>query len=191
MRRLLIWNATSSYGVTRICPLSRVVEDVPSWLYSYVSQLNLWLELSQTKTWTWLSRGKWTFGALVNNVWSVAAHSDDLPDMNEFLLRLTNYNLKKGWYLTMADRHDRQLKRSRRLSLRTPLGRVRRIMKLGAEPVDVGLHVTTTQSMSPVDRPGSCAAGRLPHSKHAEEEVSAVSRNATPLAFYPSAGQRL
>jgi hypothetical protein len=40
--------------------------------------------------------GKWTFGALANNVWSVAGHSE-LPDVNQFLLQyFINYNLKKG-----------------------------------------------------------------------------------------------
>jgi hypothetical protein len=44
--------------------------------------------------------GKWVFGALVNNVWSAAGHSN-LPDVNQFLLQyFINYNLQKGWYLT-------------------------------------------------------------------------------------------
>jgi len=40
--------------------------------------------------------GKWTAGALINNVWSVARHSD-LPDVNQFLLQyFINYNLQKA-----------------------------------------------------------------------------------------------
>lgn len=45
--------------------------------------------------------GEWTFGALLNNVWSVAGHPN-LPDVNQFLLQyFINYNLQKGWYLTL------------------------------------------------------------------------------------------
>lgn len=44
--------------------------------------------------------GKWTLGFVVNNVWSVAGHSN-LPGINQFLLQyFINYNLEKGWYLT-------------------------------------------------------------------------------------------
>lgn len=44
----------------------------------------------------------WTIGALANNYWSVAGHSDkDKPAVNQFLLQyFANYNMKKGWYLT-------------------------------------------------------------------------------------------
>jgi hypothetical protein len=46
--------------------------------------------------------GKWTIGALVNNVWSVAG-STHRPHVNQMLLQyFINYNLKKGWYLTSA-----------------------------------------------------------------------------------------
>ena len=45
-----------------------------------------------------------TIGALVNNYWSVAGHSDrDKPAVNQFLLQwFVNYNMKKGWYLKTA-----------------------------------------------------------------------------------------
>ena len=44
--------------------------------------------------------GKWTVGLRINNVWSVAGHSN-LPDVNQFLLQyFINYNLPKGYYLT-------------------------------------------------------------------------------------------
>jgi hypothetical protein len=46
--------------------------------------------------------GKWTIGALVNNVWSVAG-STHRPHVNQMLLQyFINYNLNKGWYLTSA-----------------------------------------------------------------------------------------
>jgi len=44
--------------------------------------------------------GKWTVGALINNVWSVAG-STHRPHVNQMLLQyFINYNMKKGWYLT-------------------------------------------------------------------------------------------
>jgi hypothetical protein len=46
--------------------------------------------------------GHWTLGALVNNVFSVAA-STHRPYVNQMLLQyFINYNLKKGWFLTSA-----------------------------------------------------------------------------------------
>jgi hypothetical protein len=46
--------------------------------------------------------GKWTIGALTNNVWSVAG-SSHRPSVNQFLLQyFINYNMKKGWYLTSS-----------------------------------------------------------------------------------------
>jgi hypothetical protein len=46
--------------------------------------------------------GKWTIGALVNNVWSVAG-STHRPSVNQMLLQyFINYNMKKGWYLTSS-----------------------------------------------------------------------------------------
>ena len=46
--------------------------------------------------------GKWTLGALVNNVWSIAG-SGSRPDVNQILLQyFVNYNLNKGWYITIS-----------------------------------------------------------------------------------------
>ena len=46
--------------------------------------------------------GKWTFGALVNNAWSVAGPSDR-ADVNQMGLQyFINYNLNKGWYLSSS-----------------------------------------------------------------------------------------
>jgi len=42
-----------------------------------------------------------TIGVLVNNIWSVAGHSDR-PDVNLFYLQpFLNYNLKHAWYLSL------------------------------------------------------------------------------------------
>lgn len=45
-----------------------------------------------------------TLGALVNNYWSVAGHSNiDKPAVNQFLLQyFVNYNMQKGWYIKTA-----------------------------------------------------------------------------------------
>jgi hypothetical protein len=43
--------------------------------------------------------GKWTIGALMNNIWSFAGDKN-APKVNAFLLQyFVNYNLKKGWYV--------------------------------------------------------------------------------------------
>ncbi len=45
--------------------------------------------------------GKWTLGVLVNNLWSVAGPSNR-ADVNSMTLQyFVNYNLNKGYYLTL------------------------------------------------------------------------------------------
>jgi len=85
--------------------------------------------------------GKWTFGALVNNVWSVAGHPE-LPDVNQFLLQyFINYNLKKGWYLTWQPTITTNWNASSGSVWTVPLGGgIGRIMKLGFQPVNLGLQ---------------------------------------------------
>lgn len=88
--------------------------------------------------------GKWTFGALANNVWSVAGHPDDpsLPPVNQFLLQyFINYNLQKGWYLTWQPTLTANWKATDGGRWVVPLGGgIGRIMKLGPQPVNVGLQ---------------------------------------------------
>jgi hypothetical protein len=85
--------------------------------------------------------GKWTFGVLVNNVWSVAGHSN-LPDVNQFLLQyFINYNLNKGWYLTWQPTLTANWEATNGGRWVVPLGGgVGRIMRLGFQPVNVGLQ---------------------------------------------------
>src|SRR5882762_3085676 len=85
--------------------------------------------------------GKWTFGALVNNVWSVAGHPE-LPDVNQLLLQyFINYNLKKGWYLTWQPTITTNWNASSGSVWTVPLGGgIGRIMKLGFQPVNLGLQ---------------------------------------------------
>ena len=46
--------------------------------------------------------GHWTIGVLANNVWSIAG-SGGRPAVNQFLMQyFINYNLNKGWYLSIA-----------------------------------------------------------------------------------------
>ncbi len=82
--------------------------------------------------------GKWTVGALVNNVWSVAGHPE-LPDVNQFLLQyFINYNLQKGWYLTWQPTLTANWNASSNNVWTVPFGGgVGRIMKLGFQPVNV------------------------------------------------------
>lgn len=85
--------------------------------------------------------GKWTLGALVNNVWSVAGHSD-LPDVNQFLLQyFINYNLQKGWYLTWQPTLTANWQATNGGRWFVPFGGgIGRIMKIGFQPVNVGLQ---------------------------------------------------
>jgi hypothetical protein len=46
--------------------------------------------------------GHWTIGALINNVWSMAGPSSRI-DVNQMTLQhFVNYNLKKGWYVSLS-----------------------------------------------------------------------------------------
>src|SRR5205823_3365086 len=46
--------------------------------------------------------GPWTLGFLINNVWSVAG-SGSRSDVNQMLLQyFINYNLRKGWYISIS-----------------------------------------------------------------------------------------
>jgi hypothetical protein len=85
--------------------------------------------------------GKWTLGFLVNNVWSVAGHPN-LPDVNQFLFQyFINYNLQKGWYLTWQPTLTANWEMTNGGRWVVPLGGgIGRIMKLGPQPVNVGLQ---------------------------------------------------
>jgi hypothetical protein len=85
--------------------------------------------------------GKWTLGALVNNVWSVAGHSD-LPNVNQMLWQyFINYNLPKGWYLTWQPTITANWEASNGGRWVVPVGGgIGRIMKLGFQPANVGLQ---------------------------------------------------
>ena len=82
--------------------------------------------------------GKWTLGALTNNVWSVAGNSSR-ADVNQFLLQyFVNYNLQKGWFLTIQPIITANWEASSPNRWTVPFGGgIGRIMKLGAQPVNI------------------------------------------------------
>jgi hypothetical protein len=82
--------------------------------------------------------GHWTLGALINNAWSVAG-SGSRPNVNQMLLQyFINYNLKKGWYLSMSPIVTANWQASSGNIWTVPVGGgVGRIMKLGFQPVNI------------------------------------------------------
>jgi len=85
--------------------------------------------------------GKWTLGGLVNNVFSFTGQSGR-QDVNQMLFQyFINYNLKKGWYLTWQPTLTANWEDSNGGRWVVPVGGgVGRIMKLGFQPVNVGLQ---------------------------------------------------
>jgi Putative MetA-pathway of phenol degradation len=82
--------------------------------------------------------GKWTLGALVNNVFSVAGQSRR-PDVNQMLFQyFINYNLKKGYYITWQPTLTADWEAANGGRWVVPFGGgVGRIMKLGFQPVNL------------------------------------------------------
>ena len=80
----------------------------------------------------------WTIGALANNVWSVAGKSGRAP-VNQFLLQyFINYNLQKGWYITLQPVLTANWMASSGNVWTVPFGGgIGRIMKLGFQPVNL------------------------------------------------------
>lgn len=82
--------------------------------------------------------GKWTLGALVNNVFSFAGQSSR-PDVNQMVFQyFINYNLKHGWYITWQPILTANWEATNGGRWVVPLGGgVGRIMKLGFQPVNL------------------------------------------------------
>ena len=80
----------------------------------------------------------WTIGAVANNVWNFAGHSDK-PAVNQMLLQyFVNYNLQKGWYISLAPIITANWQASRGNVWTVPFGGgIGRIMKLGLQPVSL------------------------------------------------------
>jgi hypothetical protein len=82
--------------------------------------------------------GHWTLGVLINNVWSVAG-SGGRPSVNQMLLQyFINYNLKKGWYISVSPILTANWNANSGNVWTVPFGGgVGRIMKLGFQPVNI------------------------------------------------------
>jgi hypothetical protein len=82
--------------------------------------------------------GHWTIGALINNIWSVAGDSDR-TDVNQMTWQyFINYNLKKGWYLSISPTVTANWKASSGNIWLVPVGGgVGRILRLGMQPVNI------------------------------------------------------
>jgi hypothetical protein len=81
--------------------------------------------------------GHWTVGALVNNIWSVAGPSDR-ADVNQMSLQyFLNYNLQKGWSLSMSPTITANWPASSGNVWTVPVGGgVARVFRLGFQPVN-------------------------------------------------------
>ena len=80
----------------------------------------------------------WTIGALINNVWSVAGKSGRAPVNQMVLQYFVNYNLKKGWYISLSPILTANWMASSGNVWTVPFGGgVGRIMKLGFQPVNL------------------------------------------------------
>jgi hypothetical protein len=84
--------------------------------------------------------GHWTVGALVNNVWSVAG-SGGRPAVNQMTFQyFLNYNLKKGWYVSLAPIITANWKASSGNVWTVPVGGgVGRVLRLGMQPVNMSV----------------------------------------------------
>jgi hypothetical protein len=82
--------------------------------------------------------GKWTLGALVNNVFSFAGQSSR-PDVNQMVFQyFINYNLKKGYYITWQPTLTANWEATNGGRWVVPFGGgVGRIMKIGFQPVNL------------------------------------------------------
>lgn len=85
--------------------------------------------------------GKWTFGALVSNLFSVTG-SSNRADVNLFSLQyFINYNLKKGYYLTSSPTNSANWDAPHgNVWLVQIGGGIGRIMRLGFQPVNLSVQ---------------------------------------------------
>jgi hypothetical protein len=82
--------------------------------------------------------GHWTLGALVNNVWSIAGPSGR-SDVNQMTFQyFINYNLKKGWYVSISPIINANWMASSGNVWTVPVGGgVGRVLRVGFQPVNV------------------------------------------------------
>jgi hypothetical protein len=84
--------------------------------------------------------GHWTVGALVNNIWSIAGPSDR-ANVNQMSLQyFINYNMKKGWFISISPTITANWKASSENVWVVPVGGgVGRVFRLGFQPVNVSV----------------------------------------------------
>jgi hypothetical protein len=84
--------------------------------------------------------GPWTIGALVNNIWSIAGPSDR-ADVKQMLLQyFINYNLKKGWSISMSPTITANWQGSSGNVWTVPVGGgVGRVFRLGYQPMNASV----------------------------------------------------
>jgi hypothetical protein len=84
--------------------------------------------------------GPWTIGALVNNVWSIAGPSDR-ANVNQMSLQyFINYNMKKGWFISISPIITANWQASSGNVWTVPVGGgVGRVFRLGFQPVNVSV----------------------------------------------------
>ncbi len=98
-----------------------------------------------------LQPGPWTIGALVNNAWSAAGSGGRRPVNQMTLQYFLNYNLKKGWYISLSPIITANWKASNGSVWTVPVGGgVGRVMRLGAQPVNI-----SAQFYENADRPSN------------------------------------
>jgi hypothetical protein len=84
--------------------------------------------------------GPWTIGALVNNIWSVAGPSDR-ADVNQMSLQyFINYNLQKGWSISISPTITANWQASSGNVWTVPVGAgVARVFRLGYQPLNASV----------------------------------------------------
>ena len=100
------------------------------------------------------SQGHWLYGALVNNLFSVAGPSAR-PDANQMVMQpFVNYNLKHGWYLTTSPIITANWQEKPDERWVVPVGGgAGKIVHLGKLPVNI-----YTQFFRNVERPGGTSS---------------------------------
>ena len=86
-------------------------------------------------------RGPWVFGAIANNLFSIAGDSNR-DDVNSFLIQpFVNYNMDDGWYLTSAPIITANWEADSDSRWTVPLGGgVGRVFSIGQQPVNTSLQ---------------------------------------------------
>jgi hypothetical protein len=85
--------------------------------------------------------GHWGFGALVDDVWSIAGPSDRAAVNQMTLQYFINYNLKKGWFLTWSPVVTANWKASSANVWNVPVGGgVGRVFRVGLQPINASLQ---------------------------------------------------